>query len=46
MALAMKEGKLSHSKSAQAHKMMSSMSVEELTKMCHTTDEEMMSAKK
>ena len=46
MALSMLEGKMSHDKSPQAHKMMQTMSKEELTKMCHTSDEEMMVAKK
>ena len=34
MALAMKKGKLAHSRSAQAHKMMQSMSMEQLEDMC------------
>ena len=41
MALSMKQGKTPHTYSKQAHKMMGSMSVEELEKMCHTTDKEM-----
>ena len=45
MALAMKKGTMKETYSAQAAKMMS-MSEEELTKMCHTTDEEMIATKK
>jgi len=41
IALSMKQGKTAHSYSKQAHKMMMSMSEEEMEKMCHTTDEEM-----
>ena len=46
MALKMKKGEMKHGYSEQAHKMMMSMSEEEMEKMCHTTDEEMMPAKK
>ena len=45
MALAMKQGKMSHDKSPQAHKMMMSMSEAEMEKMCHTKDGEMMKEK-
>ena len=45
MAEAMMEGKMSKSRSAQAAKMAASMSKEEISKLCHTTDEEMASKK-
>ena len=41
MAEAMMDGKMSKSRSPQAAKMAESMSKEEISKMCHTTDEEM-----
>jgi len=46
MAEAMIEGKMSKSRSAQAAKMAESMSKEDISKMCHTTDEEMAATKK
>ena len=46
IALKMKNGEMEHSYSKQAHQMMMSMSEEEMTKMCHTKDEEMMATKK
>ena len=52
MALAMKKGEMKHTYSEQARKMMESMSMEELEKLCHGSSEglpekkEMMSEKK
>lgn len=41
MAEKMKKGEMKHEYSKQAHKMMESMSEEQLSKWCHTSDKEM-----